>query len=330
MCRHRGAQVLVGLLLLGVPLFGQTANFNFVSIDIAGAAETQVRGVNKYGEIVGFYRKANSPCPIQSPSFQVPSCNVVGFKIENGKLVKLMVPGSVSTAILGVNDRGDLVGFYQRPEEGCPLGIYHGFLWLHTNVVKTLDYPGTAFCGSDSLWTVPMGINYAGTIVGTVWSPVDGLPSGGFVYQNGKFSVMDLGEPGYCYACSGVYGISNNGIIVGSAWRPMGITMWTGYLKAGITEDFFVKVQDDTFTTAVNNATDIVGWGIYGAGFMAKKIEPNAGTYKGGVIEPEFLWLLHPGGIATFPLGINDSRVVVGSYMVESGALHGFVAAPAK
>lgn len=328
MNRCRVVQLFVCLMLLSIPLAGQTANFNFVSIDVADSVETQVRGVNEYGEIVGFFRKANSACPIQGPSLQVPSCNVRGFKIENGRLIKLMVPGSVSTAIMGVNDKGDLVGFYLKPEAGCPLGIYHGFVWFHQNVVKTIDYPGTAFCGSDALWTVPMGINYAGTIVGTVWSPIDGLPSGGFVYKNSSFSVMNLGEPGYCYGCSGVYGISNNGIIVGSAWRTMGITMWTGYLKAGITRDFFVKTQDDTYTTAVNNATDIVGFGIYGAGFIAKKIEPNPGKTTGGVIAPEFLWLMHPNGISTFPFGINDSRVVVGAYMVEDGSLHGFVAGP--
>jgi uncharacterized membrane protein len=327
---RRVVQFLVGSMLLGVPLLGQMAKFNFVSIDVGGAVETQVRGVNKYGEIVGFFRVANSACPVQGPSLQVPSCNVRGFKIENGRLVKLMVPGSVSTAIMGVNDKGDLVGFYLKPDTKCSPGIYHGFLWLHTNVVKTIDYPGTAFCGNERSWNVPMGINYAGTVVGTLWNIVDGLPAGGFVWKNGKFSVMDLGEPGYCYACSGVYGISNNGIIVGSAWRTMGIPMWAGYLKQGITDDFFVKTQDDTFPTGINNATDIVGFGVYGTGFIANRIEPNGGVDKGGVITPEFLWLMHPDGISTFPFGINDGRVVVGTYMVESGALHGFVAAPGK
>ena len=35
-------------------LLGQTAKFNFVSIDVGGAVETQVRGVNKYGDISVF------------------------------------------------------------------------------------------------------------------------------------------------------------------------------------------------------------------------------------------------------------------------------------
>ena len=106
--------------------------------------------------------------------------------------------------------------------------------------------------------------------------------------------------------------------------------MWTGFLKEGLTEDFFVKTQDDTFPTAVNSATDIVGFGVYGTGFIAKKIEPNGGKNSGGVITPKFLRLMHPDGISTFPFGSNDGRVVVGAYMVESGALHGFVATPGK
>jgi hypothetical protein len=97
---------------------------------------------------------------------------VRGFKIENGRLVKLMVLGSVSTAMMGVNDKGDLVGFYRKPDTNCSPGIYHGFLWLHTNVVKTIDYPGTSFCGNQRSWNVPMGINHAGTVVGTLWNAV--------------------------------------------------------------------------------------------------------------------------------------------------------------
>jgi hypothetical protein len=67
---RRVAQFFVGSMLLGVPLPGQAAKFNFVSIDVGGAVETQVRGVDKYGEVVGFYRVANSACPVQGPHFK--------------------------------------------------------------------------------------------------------------------------------------------------------------------------------------------------------------------------------------------------------------------
>ena len=69
MSRGRLAQFLVGSMLPGVALLGQT---------------------------------------------EVPICNVRGFKIENGRLVKLMVPGPVSTAIMGVNDKGRPCGLFSE------------------------------------------------------------------------------------------------------------------------------------------------------------------------------------------------------------------------
>jgi hypothetical protein len=146
---RRVAQFFVGSMLLGVPLPGQAAKFNFVSIDVGGAVETQVRGVDKYGEVVGFYRVANSACPVQGPSLQVPSCNVRGSKIENGRLVKLMVPGSVSTVIMRVNDKGGLVGFYPKPDTNCSRGSITDFCGCTRNGVRTIDYPGTSFCGHE-------------------------------------------------------------------------------------------------------------------------------------------------------------------------------------
>jgi hypothetical protein len=81
-------------------------------INVPGALETQVRGVNNYGEIVGFYRPSTSVCLSEIPAnAQVPICGTRGFKIVNGVLTELNVPGATSTAITGVNDYGDLVGF---------------------------------------------------------------------------------------------------------------------------------------------------------------------------------------------------------------------------
>jgi len=224
---------------------------------------------------------------------------------------------------MGVSDYGDLVGFYLKPEPGCTFGIYHGFIWYHQNVVKTIDFPSSmGFCGSDALWTVPMGINRKGNVSGTVWSPVNGQPSGGFVWKGGTFHVMKPGGPN-----SGVYGVSNSGILVGATWYTLDlIPLWTGFLKAGSDNDYFQLTQDDTFTTAVNNATDIAGYGIYGNGFFAKHIEWGEGPNDAVEVQPKFMHLM--AGQATFPFGMNEQRIVVGSYYNSNGLMHGFVAAP--
>jgi hypothetical protein len=313
-------RTLIGLLCLISPLIAQDS-WHSVTINVPGAIETEVRGINNRGEIVGFYRPPTSTCLSIPANPQVPTCTTKGFKIVNGKLTKLNVPGTISTAIMGVNDRGDLVGFYLKPEHGCTFGIYHGFIWSHQNVVKTIDFPSsTGFCGSDALWTVPMGINNRGMVSGTVWSPVNGQPSGGFVWKDGTFRVMNPGGPN-----SGVYGISNSGILVGTTWYTLDlIPLWTGFLKAGVDEDFFQLTQDDTFTTAVNNRTDIAGYGIYGRGFLAKHIEWGKISNDETEVTPTFIPLMV--GQATFPFAMNEQRVVVGAYYNSDGIMHGFVA----
>ena len=323
-------RLLIAILLL-MPSLPSAAQFKFTPVNITGAAETQVRGVNNLGEIVGFYRLATAACIPEVPlNLQVPNCNVRGFKIVNGVLTKLMVPGSISTAIMGVNDYGDLVGYYTKMVTGCTVPMQHGFIWYHQNVVKTIDYPGvTGFCGTDSLWTVPFGINRAGTVVGAVWSTYSAMPSGGFVWKNGTFSVMDLGEPGYCYSCTGVYGIANSGVIVGTAWRSFGlIPMWVGYMKQASDQDFFLRTQDDTWATGVNNTVDIIGYGVYGVGFFAKHIELNEGTNDAKEVVPQLINVMYPGAPSTWPFGMNDQRAIVGTYRDEAGLYHGFMAAP--
>src|SRR5437016_2600722 len=96
------------LLLIAVthPLFAQ---FTFAPINVPGATSTEARGINNNGEIVGFYTIA--ACTEQY-NLQVPTCPTHGFKLVNGAYIQLMVPPSFRTAIMGVNDYGDLVGFY--------------------------------------------------------------------------------------------------------------------------------------------------------------------------------------------------------------------------
>src|SRR3954449_11746502 len=95
------------IFMVGRGQFSFAQSFTYKPIDIPGATETQVRGVNSSGEIVGFYKTTSCV----ETHIQFPSCPVHGFKIVNGVITKLLVPHSTWTAIMGVNDYGDLVGF---------------------------------------------------------------------------------------------------------------------------------------------------------------------------------------------------------------------------
>lgn len=316
------------VLFVSLPLMAQ---FKFQPVDIPGAVETQVRGINNSGGIVGFYRVAAGECiPFATPSVQVPACDEHGFKIVNGVLTKIDVPGSLSTAIMGINDAGDMVGYYTKTSEACIIE-QHAFLWSRRNVIQEFDYSdSTGFCGTDALWTVPFGINNEGTVAGTVWSVLDGQPSGGFVYRDGKFrAVNPNGLEGGCFTCTSVAGISSRGVVVGTVYRVFGlIPMWGGFMKRGTDEAFFSPWQDDNWITGVNAVGDVVGYGIYGAGFFVKQLSRELGGNAVSVHSTPTS-VGYPDAVGTFPFAVNNRRIVVGAYMAVDGTLHGFMATPA-
>src|SRR6266404_4620443 len=172
------------LITVSTALFAQT--FTYAPINIPGAVATEARGINNNGEVVGFYYTTKS-CAEPTGEVQFPNCLVHGFKIVNGTIINLMVPNSLSTAILGVNDYGDLVGFTRLND-----GSAHAFLWLHTNVVKLLNAAGAG--GNSDEHTVAFGVNKALTVVGGLWFYSTPQGSGGWVWQNGNFSTINPGD----------------------------------------------------------------------------------------------------------------------------------------
>ena len=56
--------IFATLLFVALPL---AAQFRFTPVNIAGATDTEVRGVNNSGEIVGFYHLASDACVPEAP-----------------------------------------------------------------------------------------------------------------------------------------------------------------------------------------------------------------------------------------------------------------------
>jgi hypothetical protein len=169
--------LLVTLVFAGAALAQTGASF--AAINFPGAHATGARGVNIHGEIVGWFQIRTDCVPQESG---IPSCFDAngnqqlashGFTFLNGKFTRFDFPGASATAILGVNDLGDFVGTYFKANQ------IHGFLRLHTGVLKTLDIapPGP---GTNGTATAPMGINKFGTVVGSQWSVFGDGPLAGF------------------------------------------------------------------------------------------------------------------------------------------------------
>ncbi len=288
------------------------AQFTFAPIDVPGAVATAARGISNTGEVVGFFQTV----ACSNYDRNVPNCATRGFKFVNGSYKKLMVPNSTATAIMGVNDLGDLVGFYTKAD-----GTRHGFIWYHQNTVLTIDFPGL----SDPYFTVPMGINHAGTVVGGVWSisATGTFSSSGWVWMNGTFSVMNPGGSSNGTCCQSVNGISNNGIIVGQVFRA---DFWHAWLKESTDEDFWTYKGIDSFAEALDQNTDVTGYSST-TGWFAQHVEANEGSGdKEAALR--FKVVMYPGSQSTTPFGMNDSRYLAGTYVDSAGQQHGFIAKP--
>jgi hypothetical protein len=109
------------------------------TIDVPGANETFVYGINDAGQIVGAY---------------LDSTLEHGFLLSGGNYSALDVPGAFWTDAQGINDSGDIVGTYATYSSGPA----HGFL-LSGGSYTTIDVPG-------AMVTRAEGINDSGQIVG--------------------------------------------------------------------------------------------------------------------------------------------------------------------
>ena len=110
--------------------------------------------------------------------------------------------GTVNTFGLGLNEHGDVVGYYR-----CPLWNHtEAFLWTAEEGFVTLQRPQ----GVSS--AIAVDINDAGIICGTVF--VSGLDNRGFVYENGEWTILPpvVDVPG---ARSSANTINNAGTVVG-------------------------------------------------------------------------------------------------------------------
>ena len=154
------------------------------------------------------------------------------------------VPGATVTVVNGLNDRGDVVGWYRTGISGEPNSVDHGFL-LRYGKFTTIDVPGSQGV------TVARGINNRGDIVGYYLTDNPTVPLLGFLLsRHGKFTIIDCGpftEP---------HGINDRRDIVGRG----GFDNEGFLLRNGKCIPIGVPGAITTTVEGINNAGDIVGW----------------------------------------------------------------------
>jgi uncharacterized membrane protein len=141
----------VALLALAAP---QTASAQqptptrYTFFDLPGSLWTFADGINDQGQIMGnYYNPGSGFLPNR------------GFLYDRGVYTTLEFPGAGDNAPYGINNRGQLVGWYCDSAFGV-----RGFVLDH-GVYTVLDAPG-AVSGWWGKGTYALGINARGVIVG--------------------------------------------------------------------------------------------------------------------------------------------------------------------
>lgn len=200
----------------------------------------------------------------------------------------LDVPGSIDTNATGINNAGQVVGWYIDANSQA-----HGFLYSG-GTYTTLDPPG-------SVYSLAYGINDAGQVVG--WYQKTSLLANpqGFLLSGGTYT--NIVPPGATGTMNSALAINNAGQIVGQ-YGPFGDQQ--SFLLSG---GSYTKLDQpgSTYTTvsAINNLGQILGASSLGPFLL------SGGAYA-------------PLSVLGYPLGINDADQIVGEYTYQD-TVEGFI-----
>ena len=93
------------------------ANGIYTTLDVPGSTFTEATGINNDGVVVGYFDQA----PITGPG-GIQVTPITGFTYANGVYTDYSVPGQIETELFGINDSGQVVGYY-----GDEMGNADGF-----------------------------------------------------------------------------------------------------------------------------------------------------------------------------------------------------------
>lgn len=219
----------------------------------------------------------------------------------------------------GINDAGDVVGFYiDTATAGTP---FHGYLF-HAGAYQHIEFPG-------STQTRAYGLNNAGTIVGFYIMP--GGDKHLYIYAQGTYTSFDLPDSfGACNARASA--INASGVIVGVFQTPRLLLPcggpFHGFIRAADGSNFtsFDASAEATSTQAhgINDRGDIVGEYTTMDGKTHGYLLPGNGEPLITIDVP------HQGRAPgenedTFTFGVDSSgKIVVGDFGDFNRAIHPF------
>jgi probable HAF family extracellular repeat protein len=276
------------LSLLSVRMWADPAA-TVSQIDAPNATYTDAVGINNHGDIVGSFADGRG---------------LHGYILRRGTFTTLDFPaqGVAGTVAKGLNDRGQVAGFYVR--SGSEI---HGFVW-DEGTFRQIDAP-------DADITYLHGINNRGQVVGHSRKDIFALAHG-FLWAEGKFTSLDI--PGVLIVGRGTetMGLNDRGQVVGS-FQSGGIDRGFLINDRGVTQIDIGAMG--TRATGINNHGQIVG-SFRNAALVERAFLRQA--------DGSFSTIDAPTVTRMGAIGINDSSDVVGLFTLAGGDVHGFLFNP--
>lgn len=221
--KRLSSAVMSFVLAIGFTANAQAETFIFAP---AGAEYTFSQDIDSAGNVVGSFTDGNARH---------------GFFYDGSVATVIDLPGAVTTNILGMNDNGDLVGYFN---DGAP-NYNRGFI-KSGNSITVLDYPG-------AVWTQAIDINDSGVVVGYYNDTYDTGVVRGFIYD-GSYTPFDVPNSGITVP----RGINNSGVITGS--YTSGANVSHGFIyDGGNFTTFDPQDSTNTWVFGMNNNGDLVG-----------------------------------------------------------------------
>jgi probable HAF family extracellular repeat protein len=278
---------VLACISLGLVLIGQVSParaFNIKKINVPGARDTWVSGINDLGIIVGYYHVG----PSQTTGYYR------GFLYNGVNFTTIHYTGADNTYIYGINNAGHVVGAYDSA------GVTRGFKYDGSSYSPLEVSGASASCA--------YGINNSSKIVGayTLSGSTHGFIYGGqFQYPIDYPSAVGT----YCY------GLNDSGKIVGSYT----LTLTVGGAKHGFVYDPNLAPGLQFTPVDVPGATTTNAYGINDKGQIVGDF--SAAAYPKGFIYNGSSYQIIPntyfGGNGNSLYAINKFGQKAGSYSIS-------------
>ena len=208
------------------------------------------------------------------------------------------VPGSTSTSVGGINNLGQVAGFFHDSS-----GAVHGYVQDGADI-RVFDFP-------NAHKTFGEVINNAGMVAGAY---SDGVQFHGFTLKEGVFTAIDF--PGAIF--TDIVDLNDRGDLVG-VWEDPSF----GLHGFRLDKNGFTSIDDpaQTWPTPSTQSLGINDGETINGLFLDVNDNFHGYTLKHGI----FQTIDVPGAVGTAPEGLNESDDMVGLFIGQDGVQHGFL-----